>query len=296
MSREQGIYDISNEEYHAGEGISRSGIMSFKKTAFHYWNEYLNPERPSREKGTDATNLGNAFHTLMLEPTEFNKRYIVKLARTEKIEKVPLLRDVGREAYDEAKRVYELAKAKQDQADADFVFSSMGKECLSEATYQILLDMKARLDENPTAKSLIEGAQYEKSIFWNDPHTNLLCKCRPDIMHSNMIVDLKSAVDASAREFQRSLYGYGYHIQAGMIHEGLKHALGLDIREFIFIAQEKVYPYAHAIYKLDDLALDQGISEFKNKLLEIKYCYEKNEWPSYPTQIITLPAYATIGV
>jgi hypothetical protein len=295
MVFEQGVHDISNEDYHVSEGVSRSAIMEFKKTPFHYWNAYLNPDRPSREKNTEATIIGNAFHTIVLEPDKFKNRYVVKMPSAEKLEKVPLLRDVGRDVYDAAKKKHEEGKARQEQAEADFAFLSEGKIILSQDSYDVIVSMKKRLLENEQAAALIEGAQYEKSIFWTDPHTGLMCKCRPDIWHLNMIGDLKTAASAASRDFQRSLYNYGYHIQAGMINEGLRIVHGIDMRDFIYIAQEKDFPHAHAIYKLDELALEQGVVDFKNTLLKIKICYEKNEWPSYPTQIITLPAYATIG-
>ncbi|MDQ8040096.1 MAG: hypothetical protein REH83_06790, partial [Rickettsiella sp.] len=38
---EPGIYDISNEAYHQGPGISRSALMKFKRSPYHYWYEYI---------------------------------------------------------------------------------------------------------------------------------------------------------------------------------------------------------------------------------------------------------------
>ena len=34
--------------------------------------------------------------------------------------------------------------------------------------------------------------KYEQSFFWQDPATGLLLKARPDILHEDMIVDLKN--------------------------------------------------------------------------------------------------------
>src|SRR5688572_15604776 len=88
--------NLSNDAYHADtDSISRSALMEFKRSPFHYWSLYLNPERPQREQ-TAALTFGNAFHTFILEPQLFNERYVVEPERV-------LLKDVGRDRYDEYK-------------------------------------------------------------------------------------------------------------------------------------------------------------------------------------------------
>ena len=72
-----GIYSISNEEYHSSSGISRSGIVEFKHCPKKFWNKYLNPYYIKPEP-TKALNFGNAFHTAILEPHEYDNRYISK--------------------------------------------------------------------------------------------------------------------------------------------------------------------------------------------------------------------------
>jgi exodeoxyribonuclease VIII len=269
MAIQQGVHDITNDEYHASEGLSRSALMSFRKTPYHYWNEYLNPERPAKKEASPALTFGNLLHTYILEPDKILERYIV-------VKKIDRRTKEGKMYWDEL----ELTKG--------------NREIITEEVFAEAEKIAESVTKHDQARELITGAQFEKSIYWNDPHTGLLCKARPDIWHVNMVCDLKSTMNAGAREFQNSLYQYGYYIQAGMICEALRHVLDVDIRNFIFIALEKEFPYAHAIYKLDELALEQGIAVFKNTLLKIKECVDKNEWPSYETQIITLPAYATL--
>jgi hypothetical protein len=71
-----GIYDLCIEDYHHGPGISRSGLIELKRSPYHYWYRYLNPDYKP-ETATLAQILGNALHTLILEPNEFEKRYFV---------------------------------------------------------------------------------------------------------------------------------------------------------------------------------------------------------------------------
>lgn len=285
-----GVYTISNEEYHAAPGISRSAIMEFKKTPAHYWHKYVNPEyvKPNQ---TESMLLGDAFHVVLLEPEKFEEKFIVKERHDLLIGKLPLLRDVGREAYDEAKKKQEATRAEKERLEREFEERSIDKFVIDEDDYKKILTMKQKVLSESTTREIVTGARVEQSIFWIDPETQMLCKCRPDIWHENFIVDLKTTEDASESEFRRSIDKYGYHIQLGMIQEGLKHQLNIDMRNFLFLAQEKKEPNLNAVYQLDEESIAIGVQEFKEKLWEIKECHQNNYFPGYQTKMISLPAW-----
>ena len=73
---EPGIYDISNEAYHQGPGISRSALLEFKKSPYHYWYKYKNPDYIP-ESPTPAQILGHALHTAILEPEKVEEQFVV---------------------------------------------------------------------------------------------------------------------------------------------------------------------------------------------------------------------------
>ncbi len=265
-----GLYDISNEEYHASAGISRSGILEFKKSPKHFWHKYINPAYVSKP-ATPALLFGSAVHCYILEPEKFRKEYFIS-------EKNP---HHGSST---------LGKAYK----ADMLERSAGKILLEMEDFNEIVRMADVLQSDPQANQLISDAQYEKSIYWIDPATQLLCKVRPDIMHNNFIVDLKTTNDASYREFQRSFYNYGYHLQLAMMHEAIMHTQDKYMSNFIDLAIEKTEPYAYAIYPIDESAIEQGLNEFHLYLSQMKECFDKNNWPSYKTQTLSLPAYAKI--
>ncbi|EFF0697944.1 TPA: exodeoxyribonuclease VIII, partial [Escherichia coli] len=70
-----GIYfDISNEDYHAGDGVSKSQLdMVAKNPALLKWVQAA----PEDEEKKSALDMGTALHCLLLEPGEFDKRFIV---------------------------------------------------------------------------------------------------------------------------------------------------------------------------------------------------------------------------
>lgn len=237
-----GIYDISNEAYHQGPGISRSALMEFRKSPYHYWYKYLNPDyKPKAE--TPALLFGKAFHTLALEPDKF-------------------------EGYGNVLTAY------QRKLFAD------------------LEPMVESLKKNKVAMQLIENAQIEKSLYWTDPDTGVLCKCRPDILHSCLVADLKTAQDGSAWSFSKAIYDYGYHIQAAMIREALQALKKITVNDFFFIVIEKSAPFVTTVYQLDKKSIDKGQEEFVCLLQRYKQCLASNHWPSYEAQEVSLPRYA----
>lgn len=266
-----GIYPyLSNEEYHSDTAISRSAIMDFIDTPYKYWGNYINPNRPQKEY-TDAMRIGSAFHTLILEPKKFADEYAIEPERV-------YLKYNGKEAYEAYKQ--QLAE-----------LQNTNKTILSLDEYRCLKAMQSSLLEHE-AWGLIEGAVYEQSYFWEDEHTGIMCKARPDILHEHMIVDLKTCVDASSRAFQRTMVEGGYHIQGAMIREAIKQNTGVIIPAVINIAVEKCYPFTIGIKIIGQDALEIGHLKFKQALLDIKACHEKKQWSSYESEIVELPAWA----
>lgn len=261
-----GIYNLSAEDYHQGPGISRSGLMAFKRSPYHYWYKYLNPDYIA-EPSTPAQILGNALHSYLLEPDEFEKRYFV----------IPEFNKVTKAGKDRWQKI------KEEIAN---------KETLSANQYQILQAMAVSLQKNKLAIQLIEKAEIEQSLYWTDPDTGVLCKCRPDILRNNLVCDLKTAHDGSPKSFQYAAFNYGYHLQAAMIQEALQQLRQHVIKDFLFLVIEKTAPYALSIYQLDQDALKQGVHEFKTLLRRYQRCLETNDWPAYEIQEISLPRYA----
>jgi PDDEXK-like domain of unknown function (DUF3799) len=260
-----GIYSLSSEAYHQGPGISRSGLIEFKRSPYHYWYKYFNPDYEA-QPATPAQILGNALHTYVLEPDAFEKRYFV----------IPEFNKVTKEGKERWQKIKsELGK----------------KETLSVHQYQILQAMTASLQKHKLAMQLIEKAEIEQSLYWTDPDTGILCKCRPDILRCNLVCDLKTAQDGSPRSFQYAAFDYGYHIQAAMIQEALKSLKKILIKDFLFLVIEKSPPYAISIYQLDQASLDNGYQEFKTLLVRYQHCLESNDWPAYTIQEISLPRY-----
>lgn len=251
---EPGIYDISNEEYHASAGISKSGILLFMRSPLHYWHRYLNTN--SKPTTTKALDEGKLFNTLVLEKEKFNALYIIR-------SNAPGNTTTGKT---------EIAKLK---------LIANGRQIITENQYKKFSKMKTILESEPIILESIKNAQYEKSFFWIDEDTKVLCKTRPDIWRENILCELKTTRDASENAFLKDIKKYGYRIQAAMQHDGVKAVTGKDTNIFTFIAIEKEEPYALGIRRLKPKGIEIGREQYKEALLKYKYCLEKNYWPSY---------------
>ncbi len=270
---EIGVYkDLSNEDYHADKNsISRSSLRDFHRSPYYYWAMHLNPNRPSREQ-TDAMIFGQAFHTFILEYPKFLNSYAVE---PEKV----FLKDVGREKYDEY-------KAKCEELE------NLNRIIISPNDFTTLQEMSNSLARDPRVIELMNGGEIEKSFFWEDKHSGLILKARPDILQENIIIDLKTIADASAHSFQRAMFDGWYHVQGAMIRDAIRTLENRDISNVINICIEKKYPYCVGIYIIDEAALDYGEELYKNILLDMKSCIINSKFSDYEIQTIGLPKWA----
>lgn len=260
-----GIYDgISNDAYHGGVGLSKSGLDVLARSPLHFWAKYLDPNRERREP-TPAMVLGTAIHTAVLEPGEFTKRHHV----------APV---VDRRTKD-GKATWEEATARAAEAGADLI---------SAADFETCMAISRQVREHPTARKVFGHGQAELSCYWTDAETGVLCKCRPDWLNMPLVVDLKSTEDASAEGFAKSAWNYRYWVQAAWYMDGIEQAVGERPDAFVFGAFEKAAPYACAFYFADDAMIQFGRAEYRRLLRIYADCLSADRWPGYTTDVTPL--------
>lgn len=254
-----GKTDLSNAEYHARPEISKSGLDLLAKSPLHYWSAYLDPEREPRQENA-AMALGTAVHTAVLEPEEFDKRYVVspKFDRRTKEGKA------GAEAF-------EATLAGRIGIDVD--------------QHRKVMRIAQSARAHNMSKILLDDGLAETSLFWTDPDTGVECKCRPDFIKEiggqASILDLKTTTDASPDGFCRSAWKWRYWVQAAFYRDGFAAATGLEPGLFAFLAVETESPFASAWYFADAEMLEAGRREYKKLLGIYAHCKENNTWPGY---------------
>ena len=282
---EVGVYKgISNDAYHGGEGISKSGLDLIARSPLHYWSKYLDPDRVI-EPPTPAMQLGTAIHSAVLEPDLFASDYVV----------------VPEGAPRRPTKAQLTAKKPSDDSIAaiewwrEFDSRYGNKTILTADDYTTCTSIQTNVLAHPAARTLIKDGEAELSVLWRDAETGVLCKCRPDWMNykANVMVDVKSTEDASPEGFQKSIAKYGYHVQAAWYLDGFKAATGTAPKAFVFAAFEKKRPYATAFYYADEAMIELGRILYRERLNAYAECLKRNSWPGYPQQLqpIGLPAW-----
>ena len=243
---------ISNADYHADPAISASQLKEISRSPFHYWKRYVDPDR-SPLKPTAAMRFGSLVHCAVLEPKELLQRYALAPDR----------------------------RTKEGKAIADKMLAD-GIEPVNDNDFEQALSMAAAVHSHQTASLLLTNGQAEQSFWWDDVATRLRCKCRPDLFDGELIVDLKTCVDASPAGFGKAIANFGYQLQAA------HYLAGTLAKRFIFVAVEKVYPFAVGVYELDAEALVHGSIARHNALQRVQDCRAVGEWPGYTDGIQTL--------
>lgn len=261
---------LSNEAYHRGPGLSHSGLKRLRKTPFHYHELARERAVPTTPPTPQMLN-GTLTHCALLEPAQFDARYVV--------------------GPDVDKRSKEWKQFTAQVPTCEVITSLQRDAAFRQA------DALRRL---PDVATLLSSGEPEVSAYWIDPATGVLCKCRPDWVspvgygRGVVLLDVKTASDASPEGFSKAVANYGYHTQADWYCTGYALATGLEVHGMVFAVVESEYPHACAAYMLDDAALLRAREDNREALHTYAHCAAHDEWPGYPTdiQVITLPRWA----
>lgn len=371
-----GIYsNISNEDYHGGIGISKSGLDLIAKSPAHY--KAVVDGITVREP-TKAQAIGTAFHELLLEPDLFWSKYVEPLKRDDYVDakqpadlveminelnktRLPklsasgskdeligrIITDIhGNDTTDldtftgmkitdlkaliatanESRQgllkttgnTEDLAKTLREngaefklwsEIKAEYAGANEGKTVLEEDLFYQLINMRDAVYAHPSAYKLMTKVpgKAEQSVYWHDPETGQLCRCRPDWWREDgYLIDLKTTVDASPEGFAKSVANWRYHVQAPYYMEGCTYAAMqaeieiAPIKAFVFLAVEKDAcvvngePKGVGVYILDDEAMHEGRAQYRKNLNTYVSCSNSNKWPGYSNKVekLTLPKWA----
>lgn len=264
------VLGMSNEDYHSADGISKSGLDLVAKSPLHYWSKYLDPNREQRAQ-TPAMVTGTAIHAAVLEPDRFATEFRV----------APV---VDRRTKD--------GKASWEA----FILDCEANELtpISQDDFKVATSIAGVVRSHTTAIELFSAGQAEMSMFWEDPETGVLCKCRPDWMaDGNIVVDLKSCQDASPSGFMKSAYSYRYWVQAAWYMDGIERATGKRPDAFVFVAFEKEAPYACGFYYATEEMLEAGRIEYRRNLDLYADSLKQQNWRGYSPELqpLAMPAW-----
>jgi exodeoxyribonuclease VIII len=240
--------DIPNEDYHAGVGISSSYIRRFGQSQLHAIEH--------KQESTPNLKFGTAAHALIVE---------------------------GQEAFDKEVRVLTGSPYTKAYKEEKAEYEEQGFIVLKEDDVNLIQSMKDNMVYEGNAYLNAKGKVAEASIYWYEE--DVLCKCRPDMLcpplkepnsdNKIVIIDYKTTISCEPFAFNKSVKKYGYDMQAAWYRRGIQMA-GYDVEDFVFIAQEKVHPYASKVFRITEEQMNFGWTMMENYLEEYKE-YQKGK-------------------
>ena len=245
----------SNEFYHSQPGISASGLKLIKQSPAHYDQR--------EQKQTDAMYFGELYHTFILENDRFYTDYTV-IDQTKRPDQKHGMTAMANKAWLES-------------------FTNP----VTASTHEQLKAMRNVLFAHPYARALLTKGESEHSYYCDidiGANKRINVRFRPDnVRHDKrIVVDLKTAQDASEEGFKKACVNHDYQIPAALYSDLMElvmdEPLGYD---FFFVAQEKVVPYAFNIFQASAQFLSVGRYEYELLLMLYAYCEETGNWPGY---------------
>ena len=234
--------DIPNKDYHAGVGVSSSFIRRFGESQLHAIEH--------QQETTPAMRFGTAAHSLLVE---------------------------GQEAFD--KEVWVMSGSpytkayKEEKAEHE----SYDRIVLHEDVASTIFSMKDKMIYEGNAYLDAKGKVAESSFYWYED--DVLCKCRPGLIcppldnpnskDEIVIVDYKTTQSVEPYTFAKSVKKFRYDLQAAYYRRGME-AAGYKVTDFMFVAQEKIYPYASKVFRMTKEQMDFGWSIMETYLEDFK--------------------------
>ena len=245
-----GIYfDLSNEDYHASEGVSKSGLWTIQTQSPAHFRYAVREQK-------NHFDFGEASHLAVLQPNEFETR-------------------VHRGPDDRRGNKWK---------DAAEWCQSEGLLLLTSSDYDDVLAIRDAVHADAWINSIITGGNpiVEASGYAIDEQTGELVRVRPDLYREDLgiIIDAKSTMSAHPDAFARSVVNYGYHAQEAF-YSDVWRSLGKPVDGFVFLSWEKKSPYAKAVYELPPSIVEEGRAMMRQALDTYHDCRERDEWPAY---------------
>jgi exodeoxyribonuclease VIII len=281
-------YGVDIDVYHSWPSISKTGLDSIDRSPAHYFGLHLDPLRPP-PKSRAGQLEGTLAHCAVLEPGEFDARYVIVPANSPR------------------RPTDAQWNAKNPSADSllamawwrDFNEGAGNATVITAAQYETAMRQAQSIRALPEVAEGLAAGQSEVTAVWTDEKTGEACRCRPDWVADFggsrvALFDVKTYSDASPDEFRRQIARKRYHVQDAFYSDGYAIAAGVDVLAFVFVAVESEWPFAANALMLDDRSREQGRSDYRRNLDAYAECQRAQVWPGYGDriQLISLPNWA----
>lgn len=270
------ILKMTDEEYFRIDAISGTDLVHFSRKP----NDYI---LKRKQKPTDAMLRGTMVHTALLEPQEFDKRYVVEPTE---VNGVALRKADARGAMrltSEGKEF--LEKWKVNNGDKIIVDAAEMRE---------LQAMKNSFNSHEIAPKLFKGAHLECVVI--SEINGVLIKGKVDAYNEQhgILTDLKTTRNAEPQGFETDSYRKKYHLKMAFYKLLLEKA-GKKVNRVMIAAIEKDGLCDVCVREMSPELLDRGYEQAMNAFAGLVTCKKQDKFPGWDTVVpLGIPAWATV--
>lgn len=269
-----GLYmrgEISADAYLEIDAVNQSTLKAMAKSALHYRHrlEHGSPSTPPMK-------LGAVAHCACLELGQVDTRFAV-WAPVDPLTGEVLSDDYRGKAY----QAFAAAAALE------------GRTVIKQRELDAAMRIRAALWSSRLAGRYLAKGVPEVVMVWRDAVTSILCKARLDWLSlsvADVIVELKTARDASPLAFCSAFARAGYDVQAAFYHDGYTALTGREPGGKC-VAIESAEPHDVIVYDAAEV-IDAGREIYRGYLARLVECRASGKWPGQAAEaeeILRLP-------
>lgn len=264
--------EVPEDVYFKLPAISKSSLCAYvEHPEKYYHNSFVEFE----DKKTDAMTLGSVVHTGVLEPHKI-KNFVS--------DKSAMLAAGG-------------ARPRLTKGYKEWVkeMTAQGKHVVKHEDFDAANIMIKKLLGDETVKEVLMNGFNEYAIFNIDAKTGLFQKGKMDIccVDYGLIMDIKTARDATRDKFQREIWDRHYHVQGAHYLRMAANIFDVSFDQMLFATIENTAPYSHTIYRLDEASLEKGLYDLDKYLSMYAESVITGEFTTFEEiEDIGLPYYA----
>lgn len=281
--------ELSNEQYHLMEGIGGSALAKIHSDCLYGW-------RYGEKKETKALEEGTASHTILLEESEFSKRYARginpddypdALTTNKSIE--AWIKERGRKGYS-GKTKDELIQMVNeclgpgetvqilDQIMDRHAMVHADKIVLDYRVFDRIKEMRSAVYMDPIYDRRLSSAKHVEYSYIDESGL----KCRWDLISADdEIWDYKTCRESHPVHFARNAYALGYWLKMALQADLYEKAFGHPPKRVILLAQSKTKPYIAQAYELTKEQLRVGREQYQAAFLAYQEACNSGYWPTY---------------
>jgi len=284
------------KEYHAHKALGSTSLKEILQNAKKF---KLMQDGELEIKGK-ALDIGQALHTVVLEPELFDEEFVVTdIKVTDKIKELAELDNLEvypAECLTPSGAVASNKKAKEilatlnenltyvtpiEASQIQFYRNNKDKIALSEEDLELVHTLKDKLMKLKNFEKWLEAGVKEQSFFGEIDGVEV--KCRPDLMvkladGTYLVIDLKTTTaDAIADAFVKTSANFLYYLQEAHYREVLAQN-GIEVSKFIFAVTSKLEWAGAGYFTHDYIALEQGQELLRKAIQKYKYCLANDIW------------------